>query len=140
ALVGAWDARYPTFGIKDSAGMKVVAETGEQDSRYTYGLTLGLAPWFLDWRDTRHVALWPEVIINPSDDVKAIEFDMAATFYWLKLGAGLLWTRHPELTGGHEVGGLIGASDIRTRNTYSDSKYFMSFSIVGWPPFLRTEK
>ncbi|MFN2399122.1 MAG: hypothetical protein ABR543_10865, partial [Gemmatimonadaceae bacterium] len=47
ALVGAWDARYPTFGIKDSAGMKVVAETGEQDSRYTYGLTLGLAPWFL---------------------------------------------------------------------------------------------
>jgi hypothetical protein len=119
-----------------------IVHPDRQDSRFTYGLTLGLTlglTWRgLDWREKDGAAVWiPELTVNPSSEVRAV--GAGAAFSWwkiLKVGVGYLWTKHKVLDGLSEGALLERAEDLRVRDSYQDGKWYISISLIGWPPFL----
>jgi hypothetical protein len=132
------DSTFPKFGTsKDGEKFKIVRPDA-QDSRFTYGLTLGLTWRGLDWRQKYGAALWiPELTVNPSSDVRAVGVGVA--FSWwkiLKVGVGWLWTKHKVLDGLAETDRLDAAEDLRLRDSYPDGRWYLSISLIGWPPFV----
>lgn len=139
ALIAAPAARFTKFGTVPAPGDSAeIIETGTQDSRFTYGLTLGARlPRFGPGDD---FAIYPvELTVNPTDDVKAIGFGTAASYKAVKLGVGMLWTRHSVLDAQSVGDRLRHSAFLRTEDRY-DSKPYLSFTVVGWPPFLSAEK
>ena len=137
ALIGAPTATYPTFSTATGTNNQIqIVEGNRQDSRFNYGLSLGLVPWFLDFRDTKaHFASFPELTINPTGSTKAIGVGWAISWYYVKVGYGALWTEHPVLSSGAEGTVLTDASLLRTHQAYNGAQYYLSFSILGIPPF-----
>lgn len=141
-LMWAKDARYPQFATKEEIVEEKkkhrIIRSGEQDATWDYGLTLGTTWRGLDWRDDWGGALWlPELTVNPSDNVRAMGVGVGFSLLKIvKLGAGVLWTRHTVLDG-RSVGDLLDdPAELRVRNSYGKGKLYFSFSLVGWPPFL----
>lgn len=141
ALLYAPGASYPKFGTVKAAGDSAeIIESGTQNSRITYGLSLGAR---FQGVGTERLSLhFPELTINPSNDVRAIGLGGALSYGVLKIGGGALWTRHAALDG-QEVGTrLRDAAFLRTRDRYDPldrPNWYVSFSVVGWPPFLNTK-
>jgi hypothetical protein len=97
--------------------------SGIQDGRFTWGLTLSLAPRALTPASLRANgwALWlPELTLNPSTSDRALGLGAAVGWKALKLGAGALWTRHETPAGDQ---------------TYGSPKPYVSLSVTGWEPF-----
>jgi len=97
--------------------------SGIQDRRFTWGLTLSLAPRALTPASLRASgwAFWlPELTLNPSTSDRALGLGAAAGWKALKLGAGALWTRHETPAGDQ---------------TYGSPKLYVSLSVTGWEPF-----
>jgi hypothetical protein len=141
SLVMSTGSRFPQYGaIKaDTPDKFRIAETGTQDSRFTWGLTLGLTPRCLDHRETGGWAVWlPELTVNPSSDVKAVALGAGVSFLKIvRIGGGLLWTKHPALDG-QSLGQLLDdAKALRTRDTYGAWHGYVGISIIGWPPFVK---
>lgn len=96
---------------------------GTQDARFTWGVTLSLAPRTLtpgawaakDW------AFWlPELTFNPGSADRAVAVGGAVGWKILKLGAGALWTRHETPMGDQG---------------YGSPRAYVSLSVTGWEPF-----
>ncbi len=136
-FLAASGATYPTYSAVETDGGFRVTQTGRQDSRSTYGLTLGLTWRPLDWRDDRGVAVWlPELTVNPSSDTRAIGVGFAVSFLrFVKVGGGYLWTRHTALDGQEPDQLLASGGALRTREAYGGKRWYWSFSLVGWAPF-----
>jgi hypothetical protein len=124
---------------KDSAGAYHVAESGHSDQRFTYGLTLALTPRWLDFREKGGWAVWiPELTVNPSSDVKAVAVGAGVSFFKIvKLGGGLLWTKHKVLDGQSVGDALANDSALKTRDVYGSPHGYIGLSIIGWPPFVK---
>lgn len=136
ALLYAPDAVFTTYGTNDVTGGKQIVDTGTQDKRVNYGLTLSLAwPWIQDWLPSSVRVNLPDITINPSEDTRALGLGAGLTLGLFKVGSGLLWTKHSALDG-QELGDVV--STLKSRDRYGRSLYF-SFSVVGWPPFLKSE-
>jgi hypothetical protein len=116
-----------------------IVQSDLQDSRFTYGLSLGLTWRGLDHRDGRGFAIMaPELTVNPSDDVKAVGVGVGLTFWKIvKLGGGLLWTKHKALDGQAPGDTLAAEGDLRLKDAYGRPNPYFSVSIVGWPPFVQ---
>jgi hypothetical protein len=113
-----------------------VVESGTQDSRFTWGLTLGVTWRPVDGRDGSGFAWWlPELTVNPSSDLKAVGVGTAVSYGILKLGAGALWTKHTSLDGQSVDQLLPDASNLRTQDGYGPPRLYFCLSIFGWPPF-----
>jgi hypothetical protein len=140
ALLYAPDASYPKFGTVKVADSVEIIDAGTQNSRVTYGLTLGAR---LQGLGTERIALHlPELTINPSNDVRAIGLGGALSYGVLKLGGGGLWTRHSTLDDQHIGMKLRDAAFLRTSDRYdplNDPNWYLSLSVVGWPPFLNSK-
>jgi len=108
-----------------------VVKSGSQDSRYTYGVSLGFTLRCLNWRESGW-ALWPLVItVNPSDDIKAIGLGSAVSWRPLRLHAGWLFTKHAELDGS-KPGDVQATGNVVTRDTYGDGKFFVGLGVSLW--------
>ncbi len=106
-----------------SPGSTFEGPSGTQDARFTWGLTLSLAPRVLtppmlaakDW------AVWlPELTLNPSTSDRSLALGAAIGWKILKLGAGALWTRHETPAGDQ---------------SYGSPQAYVSLSVTGWEPF-----
>jgi hypothetical protein len=130
---------FATYGAKEVAGGTFVpAATGEQDARLSYGLTLGITWRSLERRLKGGWAVWlPELILNPSDDDRALGVGAAISWKALKLGLGAVWTRHTVLDGQEmDVTPLPSEGDLKTRSSYASPKWYVSISVIGWQPFV----
>ena len=157
-------ARFSTYGSQETqtpAGSDtlVVAETGVEDRRFTLNLSFALTWRFLDWRHHNsspqtlpgkwRMAVWiPELLINPSTDIKAIGIGSGISFgitrrTHLKFSAGLLYAKHKELID-RSVGDYVpNANAMETRSTYgffTDPQFYWGITLTGWPPFLHTKQ
>ncbi len=125
ALLHSPDSTFPKYTVTGAGADATVTESGTQDSRLTYGLTLGLTWRGGDWRSRSGWAVWmPEISINPSSDVKAVGLGVAVSWRVIKIGVGTLWTKHQRLDGTKVV------------DTYHGNKPYVSISIIGWQPFV----
>lgn len=129
SLLYSPESSFPTFEARETSQGDQFFESGEQDRQFTYGLVLGVTYRAIDWRDRKsQLAVWPiELTVNPSDDVKAFGLGTAVSWNMVKLGVGGLWTKHAV---------TVGTPPVKTRDTYGDSKLYISLSIFGWPPFV----
>jgi hypothetical protein len=140
-LLGSPDSRFPQYVTKEAGMGFQIVQSGEQDSRFTYGLTLATTWQGLDRRDERNKrwAIWfPEVTINPSDDVRAFGLGAGVSFWKiLKIGGGILWTKHKVLVG-QSPGDILPTADaLRLRDAYGKpDKWYVGISLIGWPPFV----
>jgi hypothetical protein len=136
AFLAAPKAAYPTFSTKAAGDSVEIVQSGSQDSRFTYGLSLGFTWRGLDGRDGNGLAVWlPELTVNPSSDVKAVGAGMAASWGIFKIGTGALWTKHTSLDG-QAVGQILAAAgDLRTKEAYGKPRFYLGLSIFGWAPF-----
>lgn len=132
-------ARYSNFGARalpqTGAGMEVY-ETGVRDARFSWGVTLGLTYAALDRRDAGGFSLWlPELTFNNAGDVKALGVGSAVSFASLKLGTGLLWIRHQELDGLTLGQTIPNVTYLRTNDSYSHPRLYVSLSVFDLAPF-----
>jgi hypothetical protein len=136
-------SRFSVYAAKNPGAGFEVAQSDEQDSRFTFGLTLAATWPFFDRRDERNKrwAIWiPEITVNPSDNVRA--FALGAGFSWkiLKVGGGILWTRHKVLVGQSPGQSLPTEDALRVRDAYGKPhKWYVGISLIGWPPFVPTQ-
>jgi hypothetical protein len=136
AFLVAPDARYSRFGTTEVGDSVAIVASDEQDSRFTWGLTLSATFPFL----TRgRMAFWPEITINPSSDLKAFAVGGAFSYSSFKVGAGMLFTKHSDLVGQELDQHLPSADDLRTRETYGDPKLYLSVSVFSRPPFVQSK-
>ncbi len=106
-----------------SPGSTWEGPSGVEDARFTWGLTLSLAPRALTPASlaAKGWALWlPEITLNPSSADRALGAGMAVGWKALKLGAGALWTRHDTVEG---------------NQSYGAPRLYLSLSVTGWEPF-----
>lgn len=143
SLLWADGATYPTFGtaktsvmVDDTAVDRFeIVEKDLEDRRATYGLDLGLTARKLCTESGN--CPWLDVIVNPSDDVRALGLGASYNFGILKIGGGVLWTKHKELAGDLAVGDLLESEGaLKTRDSYSGEEFFVSLSVIGWEPFV----
>lgn len=140
SLLMSTGSSFPQYAaVKDSSGIFHVADAGRSDQRFTYGLSLGLTPRWLDHRDHGGWAVWiPELTVNPSSDVKAVAVGAGFSFFKIvKLGAGFLWTRHKALDGQSVGDALADEKALKTRDAYGSPHGYVGLSIIGWPPFVK---
>lgn len=141
SLLVAPNATFPRFGARSPAtgGGTEVYESGTQDARFNWGITLGFT-----WRgmslgsdEKPGVALWlPELTVNPGSDSKSLSAGVGMSFRFLKLGVGMSWIRHSELVD-LRVGQTIPNKDfLRVRDTFRSPKLYVSLSVFDWPPFM----
>lgn len=139
SLLYAPGAVYDKFGtVKAPGDSAEVIESDSQNARWTYGLTLGARLDGIVRNENMSVYL-PELTINPSDDVRAIGLGGSVSVSAVKIGVGALWTRHQRLSGQQVGQRLRDPAFLNTEDRYDplDSpNLYISFSIVGWPPFL----
>jgi hypothetical protein len=129
--------KYATFGARTAGGVTAVDTAGVSDRTFTYGLTLSTTWRGLDGRDRNRFTLWiPELTINPTDDVRAVALGAGISYAIIKLGTGLVWTRHATLSGVSIGDPLEKGESPRTRETYGGGGWYVSVAVVGWPPFL----
>ena len=106
------------------------------DQRFGWALSLSLTP-FGGLLDRNQPTPWLDLSVNPSDDVRGLGVGGAVSLRFIKVGTGLLWTKHIELNGQH-VGQRLGTeSDLRTRQTYGRGHWYLSVSLIGIPPFVK---
>ena len=143
SLVLARRAVYPTFGTaklgeaqKDTVR---VIRNGEKDRRFDYGLTLGLTWGSLDQRDNSNWAIWlPELTVNPADDVRSFGVGIGFSYSVVKLGVGALWVKHDEPDPTTPENSILPNADaFKTVSKLGPPKLYLSFSLIGLPPFLR---
>lgn len=145
ALLVAPKAVYPTFttiknGEGDDQSVKVTAK-GEQDRRFDYGLTLGLTYRRWDHRDTGGPTIWlPELTINPADDIRSVGVGAGISWSVVKLGVGLLWAKHDEPDASTPEGAVLpNAEAFKTVSRLGPPHLYVSFSLIGLPPFLTSK-
>ena len=135
---------YPTFGTSKTTvtedGKEVerfrIVEKELEDRRFTYGLTLALTNHRFCTGNGASCG-WLDLTVNPSDDVKAFGLGLAWNWHRLRLGAGALWTKHSNLENDLAVDDLLAAEgDLKTGTTYDDPEFYVSFSVIGWQPFV----
>jgi len=134
SFIWSQSSNFTIYGTKEVGEQFEVIESSTQDSRFTYGLTLGL-----HYAMAKEVDLGVELSINPSSDVKAFGVGGAISFFSIiKVGLGALWTKHFELKNQHLFGDLLNdAGELQTKETYGKANFYLSFSIIGWPPFTK---
>lgn len=140
ALLYTEDAVFPTYGTKAVPGVETgevsIVERDQADERFSYGLTLGMTWRFLDWRQSSGWAVWlPELTINPAEDKRGFEVGVGVSYKMLKLGAGVGWTKHSVLDGQSVDDVLPDDGSLKTEDVYGKPKVYLSFSVIGWPPF-----
>lgn len=130
-------AEYPKYAASQADNTFRIVENGSQDSRFTYGLTLGLTYGPLDRRTTSGWAVWlPELIVNPLDDVKAVGIGAGVSYGIVKLGFGRLFTRHTVLDDQRVDDRIPSAGDLRTRDTFGSGEWYVGIALIGLPPFI----
>jgi hypothetical protein len=140
SVLYAPSAAYDKFTtIKAPGDSAEIIQSGSQNSRLSYGLTLGAR---LDGllRYRRLSFYLPEVTINPSENVRAIGLGGSVAISAFKVGGGALWTRHAVLQNQHVGQRLRDAAFLDTEERYGAPRGYLSFSVVGWPPFLGGQK
>jgi hypothetical protein len=139
SLVYVRGAQFPKFGTMKLTGDSVrIVSTGSTDSRVTYGLSLGLSLRPLESGAFTGLALVPiELVVNPTNDVKAIGIGAGLGYRLLRLSGGVVFVKHTVLDG-QTLDQRLGSADaLKLRDTYGRRKPYLSFSIVGIPPFVR---
>ncbi len=132
---------FSKFGARTTAtgGTTEVFESAIQDSRFSWGVTLGFTWRGLSiGREQRPtMAFWlPELTVNPTGDIKSFAVGGGISTRFLKLGAGLIWIRHSELVD-LTLGQTLPNKDfLRVRDSYRSPKLYFSLSVFDWPPFL----
>jgi hypothetical protein len=138
ALLYAPRARYETYGTAAAPGGARIVTTGFDDDRVGYGLVLGLA-----WNDrvgptAPRARLWlPEIIINPTDELKTLGVGGGVSLGIVKLGVGAVWNRHTRLVDQRVDQVLESADLLRKEDGYGRPRAYVSLSAMGWPPFLK---
>jgi hypothetical protein len=140
SLLAAPGATYPRFGARTPAvgGGTEVYQSGTQDLRFSWGLTLGLT-----WRGLGStsqgqapLALWfPEITVNPTGNLKAFGLGAAVSWSIVKLGGGVLWTRHLVLDRLVNGQGIPNPDFLTTRPSYRSPNLYISLSVFDLPLF-----
>ena len=142
ALLYANKATYPTFStsaIPDAGDSVLVVRTGDEDRRINYGLSLGLSYWKLNPPDKRWAVWLPELTINPLDEIRSVGIGVGVSYSVVKLGVGLIWTRHELASSDTPEGSRLANADaFKTESTFGKGKVYVSISLIGLPPFVRS--
>ena len=136
------DAEFPKYGATTAPNsMKRIFVSGTQDARVLYGVTLGLTYRYVDARTGRvPVAFWlPEVFVNPLEQNRALGIGAGLSVSVFKLGYGYGWVKHQALDGQQLDDLLLDANLLKTRDVYGRPLPYWSFSVTGWPPFLKAK-
>jgi hypothetical protein len=135
------EAKYPVYSAKqrpDTTLFDIVA-LDSTDRRFNYALTLSVAVRpALGGKDMRrtHWALHLPELLAGTGDVKQVGYGAGVSWRFLKVGAGLVWTKHTTLAGQHLGQVLRSAAELSQKDGWGKGKRYVSFSIVGVPPFL----
>jgi hypothetical protein len=130
-------SRFATFGTRPApADSADIVAPGLEDRRFGWALSLSLTP-FGEALDRKLPTPWLDFSINPSDAVRSLGLGVSFSSSFLKLGTGVLWTKHTELDGQSVTQRLETASDLRTRQTYGAAKWYVGLSLIGVPPFAK---
>jgi hypothetical protein len=130
AVMYAVDATFPTYNTTTTPPVQVI-ESGTQDLRWNYGLTLGLT-W--DWRHAPcHITWWPlELTVSPSTDNPGLGIGMAFSVGVFKAGVGALWLKHDQLDGMSVGQTLSDPNLLRKRSVLGSPRLYLSASLIGW--------
>jgi hypothetical protein len=128
-------AQFHKYGVRATGGSgspNEVYEADPVDNRFSYGATLGLtwSPW-LDWRESRGVALWlPELTVaEAGSSAKAFGMGAALSYRSIKLGVGGMLIRHQGLDG-QSVGDRVPNDKfLKARDTYGHPLPYVSLSV-----------
>ena len=128
-------ARFHTYAVRATGGAGSVNEIYEAtsvDSRFLYGLSLGLSYNLRpDWRDRAGPVLWlPVATVAEAGNQRAIGLGAAVSMWRFKVGAGALAIRHQELDGLSVHQQVTNASYLTTRDTYGHPLFYVAFSII----------
>jgi hypothetical protein len=138
AVLYAPGARYPRYGTRPVTGGEEIFRRGTEDDRFDWALTLGLA-----WRGLGanplgrpKRALWlPEVMVNPTGHLRAFGVGVGASWSFVKVGTGVLWSRHTLLEGQQTGDVLPDKESLRTGDSYRSPRVYFNLSVVGVLPF-----
>jgi hypothetical protein len=138
AVYYAPDARYARYGTRAVPGGEEIFRRGSEDDRFDWAITLGLAWRGLGanplGRPTR--ALWlPEIMVNPAGHLRAFGVGIGASWSFVKLGTGILWSRHTVLDRQRPGDILPGKESLQTSDSYRSPKLYFNISVVGVMPF-----
>lgn len=130
ALMYAFGATFPTYNTTTTPPVQVI-ESGTQDLRWNYGLTLGLT-W--DWRHAPcHITWWPlELTVSPSTDNPGLGIGTAFSVGVFKAGVGALWLKHDQLDGMSVGQTLSDPNLLRKRSVLGSPRLYVSASLIGW--------
>jgi hypothetical protein len=128
---GADFVTYST--VREQGGARVVGSPADI-SRWTQGLSFGLAWDALDWRDIGGkgfaIAL-PDFVVNPFDKFAALGAGVGVSWSFLRLSVGCLWIRNTRLDG-YPGQLLTDSSELRTHAVYLP-RMFIGLSLVNLP-------
>lgn len=131
------NSSFPTYAAAGKDADLHVRAAGTNDQRFQWGLALSMTWRGLDWRKGSGWAVWfPELTVNPSSDVKAVAVGAGVSWKFVKLGGGVMWTRHAALDGLRAGDPLTTKDDLRTTDAYGRPNGYVSLSLVGWQPFV----
>ncbi len=138
AVYYAPGARYARYGTRTVTGGEEIIRRGTEDDRFDWAITLGLAWRGLGanplGRPTR--ALWlPEIMVNPTGHLRAFGVGIGASWSFVKLGAGVVWSRHTVLDRQHPSDILPDKESLQTTDSYRSPKLYFNLSVVGVLPF-----
>jgi hypothetical protein len=128
-------AQFHKYGVRpteDSGSPNEIYEAESVDNRFSYGVTLGFT-WsqWLDWRDSRQVALWvPELTLAEADGgPKVFGLGVAMSYRSIKLGVGGMLIRHQKLDGLSVAEIVPNDQFLKTRVTYGKPLPYVSLSV-----------
>lgn len=131
SLLYSEGAVFDELSVRDSAGQKVVTDSGDEDYQYNWGLVLGLGYDRLDWKASPEV----QFMVSPSDKIRAVGVSAGLRFWdVVVLSVGEQLVRHKVYN--HPAGTILGAGGtLSSENKYS-GRLFIGLSLHGVPPFV----
>jgi hypothetical protein len=74
-------------------------------------------------------------MVNPPGNLRAFGVGVGASWSFVKLGTGVLWSRHTVLDGQRPGDILPDKESLRTTDTYRSPMLYFNLSVVGVLPF-----
>ena len=133
--VGVPSAKFANHGVRPVTGGYEVFESGSTDSRFGWAASLGLTWPAFDRRDSHGTAVWLPEIVVAGGGTRGAGVGAAASWNFLKLGAGAMWIHHTRLVGAAPGTFVFDESELRTVEGYGRPRLYVSLSIFDWAPF-----
>ncbi len=136
SLINLPKAQFNVYSARAAPGGAEIYTASIRDARFAYGVTVGATWKWLDFRETRHIALWlPEITVSAQPDVKGFGVGGGVSLGRVKLGSGVMWVKRVELSGLRPGQIVPSPQFLATRESFARPLTYWSLSFFGWPGF-----